>query len=100
MQQLHWQSSFFINGTQARYGWKAIARFTGKVSYTGKANPLNVHMRDLWEAIVHTFTEELFIQNFTTTHSTFDKLGDVVGSLVVPTKSCPREPVPTKKCAM
>lgn len=43
------------------------------------------------------FTEEVWIQNFRMTRSSFDELYDAVEPLVAPAASFPSEPVPTDK---
>lgn len=48
-------------------------------------------MRGFWEFIVCNFTGELRYQNFRMTCSTFDKLCDGKGPLVVPVASCPTD---------
>uniref|UniRef100_A0A3B3C1P4 Uncharacterized protein n=1 Tax=Oryzias melastigma TaxID=30732 RepID=A0A3B3C1P4_ORYME len=54
-------------------------------------------VKHFWEIVVEEFTEELWIQHFCMTRSTFDELCDAVGPLVAPTVRCPRQPVAVKK---
>lgn len=96
LQMCHSKKLVIILPTEGNVGLLWELRWKGKF-YTWQWP----HMKNFREVRVCNVAEELQnCKNFRMIFSTFDVLCNIIRPLVAPAASCPREPVPTDKCAV